>query len=247
MTEPILRVENLHVNFGGIRAADDVNVDVHPGERLAIIGPNGSGKTTFLNLCTGYVKPDSGHVYLEGNSITRLTPRTIARRGIARSFQIPQLFTDKTLVENIMLGVAARRGIWDVLRPLNRPDYRREAERFIELVGLQESTEKLAGELPEGTRKLADIAIALTLKPRLLLLDEPTSGVSARERFALMETLIPALREEDVTAVFVEHDMDLVRRYAERVLVWDSGRVIAAGPPDTVLQDPQVLQNVVGV
>lgn len=247
MTEPILKVENLHVSFGGVRAADDVNVEVHPGERLAIIGPNGSGKTTFLNLCTGYVKPDSGQVYLEGKSITRLTPRAIARRGIARSFQIPQLFTDKTLVENIMLGIAARRGIWDVLRPLSRPEYRVEAERFIKLVGLQESTEKLAEELPEGTRKLADIAIALTLKPRLLLLDEPTSGVSARERFALMETLIPALREEEVTAVFVEHDMDLVLRYAERVLVWDSGQVIAAGPPETVLQDPQVLQNVVGV
>lgn len=247
MSEPILKVENLEVNFGGIKAADNVNVEVSPGEMLAIIGPNGSGKTTFLNLCTGYVRPTSGQVYLEGRSITRMKPRAIARQGIARTFQIPQLFTDKTLIENIMLGIAARQGIWDIFKPLDRAAYRAEAEQFIAQFGLEDSTDKLAEELPEGTRKLADIAVALTLRPRLLLLDEPTSGVSASERFALMETLIPALREQDVTALFVEHDMELVRRYAQRVLVWDSGRVIAQGDPASVLEDPQVLQNVVGV
>jgi len=245
--EPLLKARDLQVAFSGVKAADGVNLEVHEGEFLAIIGPNGSGKTTFLHLCTGYVRPFAGDVFLDGRSITRLTPRAITRLGIARAFQIPQLFSDQRVIDNVMLAIAARRGIWDAFRPLDRADHRAEAMTLLELVGLAEHAEQPAAVLPEGLRKLADIVIALTLKPRLLLLDEPTSGVSAIERFALMETLMTALRQSKVTALFVEHDMDVVARYADRVVVWDSGHVMAEGKPDVVLKDPRVLQNVVGV
>jgi branched-chain amino acid transport system ATP-binding protein len=247
MNAALLSTKDVHVNFGGVRAADGVNLDIRPGEFLAIIGPNGSGKTTFLNLCTGYVHPTSGSIHLAGKDITGLTPRAITQLGIARSFQIPQLFTDHSLIDNVLFAVAARRHFWSVLAPLGRKAYRDEAMALIELVGLADVAERSASTLPEGTRKLADIALALALKPQLLLLDEPTAGVSGDEKFPLMDTLTAALRAQSVTAVFVEHDMALVRRYADRVVVWDQGRVAADGDPATVLGDARVMQNVVGI
>ena len=229
------------------RAADGIDLAIHTGEFVAIIGPNGSGKTTFLNLCTGYVRPSAGSVYLDDRNITRLSPRAIARRGIARAFQLPQLFTGHTLIENVMMALAARHGFWDPLRPLDRTAWREEAEGLLRLVDLAQAAGRSTSEMSEGMRKLTDIVIALALKPRLLLLDEPTSGVSASEKFPLMETLVAALRAEHVTALFVEHDMEIVRRYADRILVWDSGRIMAQGDPETVLSDPYVLENVVGL
>jgi branched-chain amino acid transport system ATP-binding protein len=230
-----------------VKAADGINLEIHPGEFVAIIGPNGSGKTTFLNLCTGYVRASAGRVYLDERDITRLSPRAIARRGIARAFQLPQLFTGHTLIENVMMALAARHGFWDPVRPLDRAAWRHEATGLLKLVDLSDVAEQRSSEMAEGVRKLTDIVIAMALKPRLLLLDEPTSGVSASEKFALMETLVAALRAESVTALFVEHDMEIVRRYADRILVWDTGRIMAEGDPETVLNDPYVLENVVGM
>ncbi|MFC5396930.1 ABC transporter ATP-binding protein [Bosea vestrisii] len=247
MTTPLLRAKDLRIAFYGVQAADGVNLEIREGEFLAIIGPNGSGKTTFLNLCTGYLRPSSGEVYLDGKPITAMAPRTIARRGIARAFQIPQLFLDQTVLDNLMIAVAAKRGIWVPFKALGADGRRREAEELLALVGLDGEAEQLAGALPEGRRKLLDIVIALALKPRLVLLDEPTSGVSTIERFTLMETLMSALRRAKVTALFVEHDMDVVQRYADRVVVWDSGSVMAEGPPSEVFKDERVLRNVVGV
>ena len=247
MTTPLLQAKDLRISFYGVQAADGVNLEIREGEFLAIIGPNGSGKTTFLNLCTGYLRPSSGEVYLDGKPITAMAPRTIARRGIARAFQIPQLFLDQTVLDNLMIAVAARRGIWVPFKALGADGRRREAEELLTLVGLDGEAGQLAGALPEGRRKLLDIVIALALKPRLVLLDEPTSGVSTIERFTLMETLMAALRRAKVTALFVEHDMDVVQRYADRVVVWDSGSVMAEGPPSEVFKDERVLRNVVGV
>jgi branched-chain amino acid transport system ATP-binding protein len=235
------------VTFGGVKAADRVSVDVHVGELLAIIGPNGSGKTTSLNLCTGYIRPQSGTVSLDGRDITGLSPRAVTRLGVARAFQIPQLFAEHRLIENAMLAIAARRGFWTAIQPLERAGHKEEALAILDLVGLSPAADRFPAELPEGMRKLADIALALALKPKLLLLDEPTSGVSAAEKFVLMDTLTAVLREQTITTVFVEHDMDLVRNYANRVLVWDQGHVIASGPPAEVLRDARVLRNVVGV
>ena len=247
MSTPLLQAKDLRVAFYGVKAADGVNLEIREGEFLAIIGPNGSGKTTFLNLCTGYLRPSSGEVYLDGEPITAMAPRTIARRGIARAFQIPQLFLDQTVRDNLMIAVAAKRGIWVPFKALGAEGRRQEAEELLALVGLDREAGQLAGALPEGRRKLLDIVIALALKPRLVLLDEPTSGVSTIERFNLMETLMAALRRAKVTALFVEHDMDVVQRYADRVVVWDSGSVMAEGPPSEVFKDERVLRNVVGV
>jgi branched-chain amino acid transport system ATP-binding protein len=247
MKQPILEAKDLHVAFNGVRAADGVSLTVHDGEFLAIIGPNGSGKTTVLNLCTGYVRPKSGSVYLDGRDITRLAPRSIASLGVARAFQIPQLFSAQRVIDNMMLALAAKNGLWTVVRPLETEARRAEAEALLGLVGLAGDKNRISSTLPEGHRKLLDIAVALALKPRLLLLDEPTSGVSALERFPLMEALMGALRERQITALFVEHDMDVVARYASRVLVWNAGQIMAEGHPDDVFKDPRVLQSVVGV
>jgi branched-chain amino acid transport system ATP-binding protein len=247
MKQPILEARDLCVGFNGVKAADGVNLEIHDGEFLAVIGPNGSGKTTLLNLCTGYVRPKSGSVHLDGRDITRLTPRAIARRGVARAFQIPQLFSAQRVIDNMMLALAANNGLWTVVRRLETAARREEAEALLGLVGLADDKNRISNALPEGHRKLLDIAVALALKPRLLLLDEPTSGVSALERFPLMEALMGALRQRQITAVFVEHDMDVVARYANRVLVWDAGKIMAEGHPDDVFKDPRVLQNVVGV
>lgn len=244
---PILTVRDLHINFGGVLAANGVNLDIYPHELVAVIGPNGSGKTTFLNLCTGYIHPASGTVTFEDKPITELPPRAITRRGIARAFQIPQLFTGHSVLECVMLAVAARHGIWDVMRPLLRRSYRDEAREILDLLTLGEVADQLTAILPEGRRKLADIAIAMALKPRLLLLDEPTSGVSTTEKIPLMDTIVGVLRSEKITALFVEHDMDVVERYADRVLVWDSGRIAAEGPPHEVLHSADVLERIIGV
>lgn len=247
MTETILQARDLHVGFAGVKAADGVSLDIHQGEFLAVIGPNGSGKTTLLNLCTGYVRPKSGSVHLEGRDITRLTPRAIARLGVARAFQSPQLFSDQRVIDNMMLALAAKDGLWTMVRPLETETRRDEARALLDLVGLADDKGRISSTLPEGHRKLLDIAIALALKPRLVLLDEPTSGVSSLERFPLMEALMGALRQRQMTALFVEHDMDVVARYANRVLVWNAGKIMAEGHPDVVFKDERVLQSVVGV
>ena len=244
---PILAVRALRISFGGVVAANGIELDIYPHELVAVIGPNGSGKTTFLNLCTGYIHPASGTVTFEGKTITDLSPRTITRRGIARAFQIPQLFAGHSVLECVMLAVAARHGIWEVMRPLVRASYRDEARAILDLLTLGDVADRLTAILPEGMRKLADIAIAMALKPRLLLLDEPTSGVSSAEKIPLMDTIVGVLRAEKITALFVEHDMDVVERYADRVLVWDSGRVAAEGPPHEVLHRADVLERIIGV
>jgi len=244
---PLLRAEGLEISFGAIKAADGVDFSLAKGEFVAIIGPNGAGKTTFLNLVTGYLKPHRGEVWLDGRSITRMAPRRIARAGIARAFQIPQLFTDHSVIDNVMLAIAAREGIWQALRPLDRRLYRDEAMEVLELLGLADHAETITGTLPEGRRKLADITLAFALNPKLLVLDEPTSGVSSLDRFAIMETLMAAMRARDLSALFVEHDMEVVSRYADRVVVWNAGHVMAEGRPAEVMQDPRVLESVVGM
>jgi len=244
---PLLSVRDLHIHFGGIRAADGIDLDVFEGETLAIIGPNGAGKTTFINLCTGYLRPTSGSVRFQGRPIVGMAPRRITRGGIARSFQIPQLFLEHTALENLMLAASSRdRVLWPWLR-LDTLPQRDEMRELLDLFGLLSVADKPIREMPEGVRKLIDIAVALALKPRLLLMDEPTSGVSSAEKVGIMDTLAHALAARRVTAVFVEHDMEIVERYARRIAVWSAGRILALGPPSQVMRDPEVLRNVTGV
>ena len=244
---PLLSARGLRLAFGGVKAADGIDLDVMPGEFLAIIGPNGAGKTTFINMTTGYLKPQAGSITYDGQPILGLSPRAIVRRGIGRSFQLPQLFTEHTVLENVTLAVAARAGIWSPLAPLLRPRWRDEAVALLDRFGLRAVAEARADALNEGARKLADIAMAVALEPSLLLMDEPTSGVAAAEKMGVVETLVRVLRGAGVTAVFVEHDMEVVGRFADRVAVWSQGRIAALGPPETVLKDPAVLRDVIGI
>jgi branched-chain amino acid transport system ATP-binding protein len=247
MSEVLLQATGLRLAFGGVKAADDINLSVMKGEFLAIIGPNGAGKTTFINMSTGYLRPNAGEIAYEGRRITGMSPRSIVKLGIARSFQLPQLFIEHTVEQNIALAVASRDGIWSPLTPLMRPRYREEARDLLARFGLSGIAETRADALNEGARKLADIAMAVALKPRLLLMDEPTSGVAASEKMTIVETLVNVLRDAKVTAVFVEHDMDVVERFADRVAVWSQGRIAALGPPQEVLADPAVQRDVIGI
>lgn len=228
MSDIVLSTRDIAVSFGGVRAADGVNAEVYRGEFLAIIGPNGSGKTTFLNLCTGYVKPDAGRVIFEGRDITGLSPRRITRRGIARAFQIPQMFTDHTLIENVLIAVAARNGFWDWYTPLDRLSYRTTATDILDLVGLADVGDQTVVELPEGMRKLADIALALALKPTLLLLDEPTSGLDP-----LMERVFTdCLRDErrrGRTVLLSSHILSEVEALCDHVSIIRAGRLVESG------------------
>lgn len=232
----VLEVENLTMHFGSITAAEGENVRVGAGEFVGIVGPNGAGKTTFLNLVTGYLRPDAGRIRFLGRDLVGLRPHQITALGIGRSFQIPQLFLTLTVLENVLVALALAAGegltVWQPLHTRGRRDRALVILRQFELAG---DAHRPASELPEGGRKLLDIALALALRPRLLLMDEPTSGVSAQEKLGVMDTLVRALHDAEVTAMFVEHDMEVVRRYARRVLVLENGRIVADGPPDVVL------------
>lgn len=245
--EPILQTIDLTRSFDMVKAADAINVTIGHGEVVGIVGANGSGKTTFLNLITGYVKPDRGRILIMGRDSAGLPPRLITKRGIARSFQIPQLYTGLSVQENVLLSLAAASGkglgFW---RPLYQGPWVEESLEILDRFGLKGYTERPVGELPEGGRKLLDIALSFALKPRLLLMDEPTSGVSIEDKFQVMETLVRVLQQSAITTIFVEHDMEVVQRYGRRVLVFDNGRVIADGDPASVLADPEVRKAVLG-
>jgi len=251
----ILDAQGLNKSFGAVTAASDINVAVEKDSVLGLIGTNGAGKTTFINMITGYLKPDRGRIHYEGRDITALAPRDITRIGIGRSFQIPQLYASLSAFENMMVGIgvvlwnAGRGGYFSRGRPLV-PGYdlpaEEVAERLLERFGLAEYRDRNAQVLPGGVRKLLDIALTMVAKPKILLLDEPTSGVSAEEKFAIMEMIVKAVRAEGTTVLFVEHDMEVVSRFAGRVLAFYDGRIIADGPPAQALNDPEVKRFVVG-
>ena len=252
----ILDAQHLCKSFGAVTAANDVSAGIEKDSVVGLIGTNGAGKTTFINMITGYLKPDRGTIEFEGRDITRLPPRDITRLGIARSFQIPQLYSSLSVLENMLvaLGVvlrnAGRGGYFSRGRP-PVPGFEapadEAAERLLERFGLAEYRDRNAQVLPGGVRKLLDIALAMVAKPKILLLDEPTSGVSAQEKFGIMEMVLDAVRAEGATVLFVEHDMEIVSRFAERVLAFYDGRIIADGAPQVVLNDPEVKRFVVGI
>jgi len=246
MSAPLLSARGIAIRFGGVIAADGIDLDIFDRENLAIIGPNGAGKTTFLNITTGYLRPQGGSVKLNGQEILGIPPRRITRMGVARAFQIPQLFTEHTVLENMLLSASVRERIWNPLFPMAGIKERAEMLELLDLVGCADIAHKSAAELPEGQRKLVDIAIALAQRPKLLLMDEPTSGVATADKFGIMEILIKALREAQVASVFVEHDMEMVSRYASRVAVWSQGKIQMTGTPEVVMNDPEVIRTVIG-
>lgn len=241
----LLEAERLCLSFGGIRAVDDVSLALAAGEFLAIIGQNGAGKSTFLNICTGYLRPDSGEIRLAGRSILGLQPRAIAKIGVARAFQHPQLFPRQSVQDHLRFAVVAgQAGFWHPFRLLASPRFADDVEALLKLCDLDAVATLPARAIPEGARKLLDVAMALALSPQIILLDEPTSGVSSAEKLGLMTRLVAALRTRGVSAIFVEHDMDVVARFADRVAVWVEGRLLRVGPPQQVLADPEVRARV---
>jgi branched-chain amino acid transport system ATP-binding protein len=251
----ILDAKGLFKSFGAVSAAKDIHAAIDKDAVVGLIGTNGAGKTTFINMITGFLKPDAGTIHFEGRDITGLPPRTIARLGICRSFQIPQLYNSLTVYENMMVGMgvmlqnAGRGGYFSSGSP-PVPGFDVPAEEaadgLLKRFGLESYRDRRAQVLPGGVRKLLDIAMTMVAKPRLLLLDEPTSGVSAEEKFGIMEMVMTAVRAEGATVLFVEHDMEVVSRFSERVLAFYDGRVIADAAPEVALADPDVQRYVVG-
>jgi branched-chain amino acid transport system ATP-binding protein len=243
---PILVANGVNRSFGAVVAAADINVAVEPDSVVGLIGANGAGKTTFINMVTGYLKPSSGSIRCGGQELTALVPRRVTQLGVSRSFQIPQLFNTLSVRENLLVAVgvvAAAAHAW-AHSDLSPARAGAATDEMLERFGLAAYRDRPAGLLPEGVRKLLDVAMALVVKPRVLLLDEPTSGVSADEKFAIMDLVMGAVR--GVTVLFVEHDMDIVARYAQRVLAFADGRIIADGAPAAVLADPEVRRYVIG-
>lgn len=244
MNTPILSVRNLGKRFGSVIAARDITLSVPAHQTVGIIGANGAGKTTFINLITGHLRPTEGTIHFEERDVTGLPSRTITRIGISRSFQVAQIFPSLTAFENMCaaaaIGRAPKNFMGHVRTPLRSRENIAEAETLLDLFQITSYRHSLAATLPQGVRKLLDVGMAIAGSPRLLLLDEPTSGVSIEEKFKLMGLIMSALRNRKITVVFVEHDMEIVERFAERVLAFYDGTVIADDTPTAALADARV-------
>jgi len=243
----LLETIGLQKAFGAVIAASDISVAVQRGRKLGLIGNNGAGKTTFINIVTGHLKPDAGRVMLDGKDITGLAPRQVRRDGVSRSFQIPQVFTGLTLDQNLLLALAIlRKEGMSSWQPARSDVRTAELDDLLGRFRLRPYREQTIAVLPGGVRKLVDVAMAVTHQPKLLLLDEPTSGVAVEEKFPLMDVIMRAIEGTETTVLFVEHDMDIVGRYADRVLAFSAGRIIADGEPAAVLSNEEVQRYVTG-
>jgi len=240
MKAAVLETRDLCKSFGALEVARNINFRLEPGARHALIGPNGAGKTTFVNLITGALKPTSGKVLLDDHDITAVAQHQRVKHGLARTFQINTLFGGLTVLENITLAIAERHGLGHVLwRPAgSRPVVVEEADDLIARLKLNEDALRPVRELPYGRQRLVEIAIALGLNPRVLLLDEPAAGVPSTEHHILLDVIdsLPA----DIAILIIEHDMDVVFRFAKEITVLVSGGVLTVGAPDEIAADEQV-------
>ena len=251
-TAAIFRASGLSKNFGGVRAVKDVSLTVAPKTVFAIIGPNGAGKSTLLNLISGVHPPDAGTIAFDGFDLTALSPHARVRRGLARTFQKIRLFKQLSVIDNVVAGFHTRHRIpaWQYVwhGGAFRADYARcrdEAAELLAFVGLTRRAHALAGALSYGEQRMLEIARALATAPRLLLIDEPAAGLNAAEVEALLER-IRVLRERGITVIVVEHNMDLVRNVADRVLVMDYGELLFEGTPAEVQVHPGVIAAYLG-
>ena len=235
-----LETKNLEKSFGGLRITRDLSFKVAQGARHALIGPNGAGKTTVINQLTGVLKPNGGRIVLHGEDITDLPVHTRVLRGLSRTFQINQLYADLTPLETIGLAVSERMGRGgDWWRRMGRrDDVNAELAEVLERFHLLDVMNEVTATLPYGKQRLLEIALAIAAKPRVLLLDEPAAGVPESERHDILATV--AALPRDVTVLLIEHDMDLVFSFADRISVLVNGALLVEGPPDQVARDPQV-------
>jgi branched-chain amino acid transport system ATP-binding protein len=239
MSAPALEARGLIRRFGGLTATDNVSFALAPGARQALIGPNGAGKTTLINLLTGVLKPSEGAVLLEGEDVTNLSASARVRRGLARTFQINQLFPDLSPVESLGLAISEREGRGaDFWRPAGKPEIVAEIEDLLTRFGLADVYDQRTRALPYGKQRLLEIALALACRPRVLLLDEPAAGVPEGERDEILAGV--AALPPDVAVLLIEHDMDLVFRFARRITVLAAGAVLASGTPAEIGADERV-------
>lgn len=243
----ILETKNLERTFGAVVAASDINITINAGEVLGVIGSNGAGKTTFVNMVTGYLEPSSGQILYRGKDITGKATRDITKLGICRSFQIPQLFLELSVIDNTLIALTIAKQDRPVLfRPAITPALRREALEVLARFGIEHWAEHEITTLPQGVRKLVDIAMATVSGPDLLFLDEPTSGVSADEKMEIMQVLITALKATNTAVLFIEHDMEIVEAFSPRVAAFYEGTILADGPTAEVLANEKVREFVIG-
>ena len=243
----ILKTTNLQKNFSGIIAAEDINISVKESEIIGIIGANGAGKTVFVNMITGYLKPTSGKIEFSGKDITGIKPREATHIGVCRSFQVSQVFMTMTVKQNLMVAMSlAKKSGSQLLLPLDDEKLSNECDKILDLYKIKKQSNLIVSTLSQGMRKLLDIAMAVVGNPKVLLLDEPTSGVSVEEKFGIMDIVISALKQTGTTVLFVEHDMEIVERYVDRVIAFYQGQIICDDTPKKALKDKKVIQYVLG-
>jgi branched-chain amino acid transport system ATP-binding protein len=242
----VLAVEGLAKSFAGVHAVRGVSFAVAVGELLALIGPNGAGKTTCFNMLNGQLAADGGSVRFEGRELLGLAPRQVWRLGVGRTFQITATFASMTVRENVQMALLSHhRRLREWWRPAARL-YREEADRLLARVGMEAQAERACSVLAYGDLKRVELAVALANEPRLLLMDEPTAGMAPKERIALMALTAEIVRERRIAVLFTEHDMDVVFAHADRIIVLNRGRLIAAGRPAEVRASAEVQQVYLG-
>ncbi len=242
----MLQVQGLRKAFGAFQAVNGAELTVNAGDLVAVIGPNGAGKTTLFNLITGHLKPDHGRSVFKGEDIARLPAHQICRKGIARSFQIANIFPRLTVFRNVQVAVLSQKHL---SRTLFRPAHRmvvQETQEILERVGLADRATATAASLSHGDKRILEVAIALGNEPELLILDEPTAGMSPEETAATMGLVNRLAREQGLTILFCEHDMDVVFGVATSIMVMQQGRTIVQGPPEEVRRNATVQQAYLG-
>jgi branched-chain amino acid transport system ATP-binding protein len=244
----LLQTIDLKRYFGDTRAVDNVNLSIEEREFVSLVGPNGAGKTSLINVISALLPAESGTILFRGEDITRTTVTQRVKAGIARSFQLVNVFDDLTTLDNVALAIFSREGKTAHLGALAHLDHgvTSEAEGILGQFGLAGKRDDNARDLAQGERKLLDVALAYALKPKLLFLDEPTSGVSTRDKDQIMDTIASVVRGEGITAVIVEHDMDVVFKYSDRIVVMAQGAILAQGTPDEIRNNEQVAMVLLG-